>query len=70
MCQPDKHAMKITKSHPDRFTDEQGSWYGDDGHYWAQRPGCPFSLVEEVSISVGHKQPSSAVVTSQERKSP
>ena len=41
--------MRITKSHPDRFTDEQGNWYGDDGHYWQQRPGCPFSLIAEVT---------------------
>lgn len=40
--------MKITKSHPDRFTDEMGNWYGDDGHYWQQKPDCPFSLVELV----------------------
>jgi hypothetical protein len=41
--------MRVTKSHPDRFTDEQGNWYGDDGHYWQQRPGCPFSLISPVT---------------------
>lgn len=40
--------MKITASHPDRFTDEQGSWYGGDGHYWQQGGwDCPFRLVAE-----------------------
>lgn len=39
--------MRITKKYPDRFTDELGSWYGADGHYWQQRPDCPFRLVEE-----------------------
>jgi hypothetical protein len=40
--------MRVTKQYPDRFTDELGSWYGEDGHYWAQRPDCPFSLIELV----------------------
>jgi hypothetical protein len=43
--------LYISKKYPDRFTDELGSWYGYDGHYWQQRPGCPFSLIEEASPS-------------------
>lgn len=45
--------LRITKRYPDRFTDELGSWYGADGHYWQQRPDCPFRLVEEVRYHVG-----------------
>lgn len=44
--------LRITKSHPDRFTDEMGNWYGDDGYYWQQRPDCPFRLVEEVAAPI------------------
>lgn len=43
--------MKITASHPDRFTDEMGNWYGQDGHYWQQKPDCPFRLVAEAQRS-------------------
>ena len=39
--------LRIDKKYPDRFTDELGNWYGEDGHYWAQPPGCPFSLVKK-----------------------
>jgi hypothetical protein len=38
----------IDPKYSDRFTDEMGNWYGDDGHYWAQQPDCPFRLVAEV----------------------
>jgi hypothetical protein len=39
--------MKITASHPDRFTDGMGNWYRGDGNYWGQRPGGPSSLIQE-----------------------
>lgn len=39
----------IDKRYPDRFTDERGNWYGDDGHFWQQPPDCPFALVAEAN---------------------
>jgi hypothetical protein len=40
--------IRIDPKYPDRFSDEYGNWYGEDGHYWAQPPGCEHSLMEEV----------------------
>lgn len=41
--------LEITKRHPDRFTDEMGNWYAENGRYWQQDDWCPFSLVSEVT---------------------
>ena len=36
----------VDRKYSDRFTDDMGNWYSDDGHYWGQQPGGRFDLIE------------------------